>query len=163
MSNTKRGWLIVAAALSVGASGIARADDGGDNGMNPMYGDSFAALQGQGHNVGTPRMAPEGALAAHEMDNQPAPPLIERMRQTQTTMAEQARRNWDAMVQKAHAMTDRMRTAMNTQSSNASSTDQATGATVVNTPAQPATDSGYKIAPVNPRGQAPTIVGPTGG
>jgi hypothetical protein len=60
MSKTKRGWLAVAAVLAVGMSGIVRADDSGDNGMNPLYGDSYAKLQGQGHNAGTPLMAPEG-------------------------------------------------------------------------------------------------------
>src|SRR5206468_12963287 len=98
MSKSKRGWLAVAAALAVGATGVAWADDGGgDNGMNPMYGDSYAALEGQGHNVGTPQAAPGGAYAAHEMDNQATTPLIDRMRQTQATMAEQARRNWNGM------------------------------------------------------------------
>src|SRR3954469_13048474 len=76
MSKTKRGWLVVAAALALGASGLSRAGDGGaggdsgDNGMNPMYGDSYATLEGQGHNAGSPRMAPQGAYAAHEMDGQ---------------------------------------------------------------------------------------------
>jgi len=211
MSKSKRGCLAMAAALAVGASGVAWADDsGGDNGMNPMYGDSYAALEGQGHNAGTPAMQPQGAFAAHEMDNQATTPLIDRMRQTQAKMAEQARHNWDAMVEKTHAMTDRMRTAMNTQgstdqkpragaTSSASSTTpsaaprapasapgaptgltgstsapSAAGAVVssppanigepmVTMPTQSATDSGYKIAPVNPRGQGPTISGPSGG
>ena len=214
MSKSKRGWLAVAAALAVGASGVAWADDSGggdagDNGMNPMYGDSYAVLEGQGHNAGTPRMQPEGAFAAHEMDNQATTPLVDRMRQTQATMTEQARHNWDAMVEKTHAMTNRMRTAMNTQGSTeqtpstagTTSTPSATstapkapastpsapkgltgttsapsaagpvvaspppdiGEPMVNTPSQSATSSGVKIAPVNPRGQGPTISGPTGG
>jgi len=209
MSKSKRGWLAVVTALAVGASGVAWADDsGGDNGMNPMYGDSYAALEGQGHNAGAPRMQPQGAFAAHGMDSQAATPLIDRMRQTQATMAEQARQNWDAMVEKTHAMTSRMRTAMNTQGSTdqtpsaagtrGSSTTSAaprapasapsaptglTGSTsapspagsvvsspaanigepMVRMPTQSATASGYKIAPVNPRGQGPTISGPSGG
>ena len=211
MSKSKRGWLAVAAALAVGASGVAWADDSGggdagDNGMNPMYGDSYAVLEGQGHNAGTPRMQPEGAFAAHEMDNQATTPLVDRMRQTQATMTEQARHNWDAMVEKTHAMTNRMRTAMNTQGSTeqtpsaagTTSTPNATpvapasppsapkgltgstgapsaagavvasppaniGEPMVTMPTQTPTDSGYKIAPVNPRGQAPTITGPSGG
>jgi len=149
MSNTKRGWLVVAAALAIGASGIARADDGGDNGMNPRYGDSYASLQGQGRNAGTPQMAPQGAFAAHEMDGQTTTPMVDQMRQTQQRMAEQSRRNWDAMVEKTHAMTDKMRTSMNTQTSDGT------------TPA--ASGSGVRIAPVNPKSQAPTIVGPSKG
>jgi len=197
MSKMKRGWLVVAAALAVGASGIARADDSGgggdagDNGMNPMYGDSYANLEGQGRNAGTPRMAPEGAFAAHEMDGQTTTPLIDRMRQTQATMTETARHNWNAMVEKTHAMTDRMRTSMNTQSSTTGSatatptaTSNLTGSTsapsaagpVMATPADTtsapsasattapaAAGSGVRIAPVNPKGQAPTIVAPSGG
>src|SRR5689334_22646771 len=105
MSKTKRVWLAVAAALAVGASGIAWADDGGDNGMNPMYGDSYATLEGQGHNAGTPRMAPQGAFAAHEMDGQTTS-VMDQMHQSQQRIAEQTRHNWDAMVQKTHQMTD---------------------------------------------------------
>jgi hypothetical protein len=157
MSKTNRGWLAVAAALAVGASGIAWADDGGDNGMNPMYGDSYATLEGQGHNAGAPRMAPQGAFAAHEMDGRTTP-LMAQMHESQQRMAEQTRHNWDAMVQKAHAMTDKMRTALSTQ------TTTATGATEsTTTPTQSPISSGYRIAPVNPKGQAPTVVGPSGG
>ena len=101
MSKSKRGWLAVAAALAVGASGVAWADDGGDNGMNPMYGDSYATLEGQGHNAGTPRMQPQGAFAAHEMDNQATTPLVDRMRQTQATMAAKMCANSCAMVAKS--------------------------------------------------------------
>jgi hypothetical protein len=206
MSKTKRGWLVAAAVLAIGASGIARADDSGgggdagDNGMNPMYGGSYATLEGQGHNVGAPRMQSEGAFAAHEMDNQQSTPMIERMKQAQQRMAEQTRHNWDAMVQKTHAMTEKLKMSMNTQGTAAAAETAApstatraptassapkgmTGSTsassaagtvvsspapdmgepMVMKPAESATDSGLRIAPVNPRGQAPTIVGPSGG
>ena len=202
MSKTKRGWLVFAAAVALGVSGLSRAGDGGDggdsgdNGMNPMYGDSYANLEGQGHNVGTPRMAPEGAYAAHEMDGQTTP-LVDKMRQTQSTMAEQARHNWNAMVERTRAMTDRMRTSMNmprsttsttsttgTTSSTAtgsssigtagsSVTSDSTGAptattgtgtsTTIDSTSQPTTSSGVRIAPVNPKGQAPTVVAPASG
>src|SRR5437762_3343016 len=82
-----RGGLMAAAALADGATSAARAgdggagDDSGDNGMNPMYGDSYAVLEGQGHNAGITRIAPEGAFAAHEMDGQKTP-LMDQMRQT---------------------------------------------------------------------------------
>ena len=104
-------------------------------------------------------MAPQGAFAAHEMDGQATTPLIDQMRH-----------NWDAMVEKTRAMTDRMRTSMNTQGSATSATNStaSTPAPGVDTSSgasnsQPSTESGARIAPVNPKGQAPTIVGPTGG
>src|SRR5436305_5249130 len=107
MLNMNRGWLVVAAAaLAVGTSGVVRAGDGGDggdsgdNGMNPMYGDSYAVLEGQGHNAGITRIAPEGAFAAHEMDGQKTP-LMDQMRQTQSTIAARTR-----------AAADRMRAAL---------------------------------------------------
>jgi hypothetical protein len=125
MFKSNRGWLAVAAALAVGASGVARADDGGDNSMNPMYGDSYAAVQGNGHNAGTQGIAPEGAYAAHEMDGQTTTPLLSATPSTRTTSA-------------APAPSSTIDTS------------------------QPTTDSGYRIAPVNPKGQAPTIVGPGG-
>jgi hypothetical protein len=139
MSKMNRGWLVVA-ALAVGASGVARADDGGDNGMNPMYGDSYANLQGNGHNVGTQGIAPEGAYAAHEMDGQTTT-LMDQMHQTQAKMMEQAR-------------------AVSATPTGTTSATPAPSSTVDTS--QPTTDSGYKIAPVNPKGQAPTIVGPGG-
>src|SRR5256885_1382665 len=98
MSKMNRASLVVAAALAVGASSVARADDGGDNGMNPMYGDSYAALEGQGHNVGTSRVAPEGAYVAHEMDGQTTS-LMDQMHRTQAKMMEQARRTREAMAE----------------------------------------------------------------
>jgi len=179
MSNMKRGWLIVAAALAIGASGLSRAGDGGaggdsgDNGMNPMYGDSYATLEGQGHNAGTSHMAPEGAYAAHEMDGRTTP-IIDQMRQTQARMAEQARHNWDAMVERTRTMTDRVRTSMNMPATSASTTSSTgtsstgttstgiTGTTTIDSTPQPTTSSGARIAPANPRGQAPTVVAPTG-
>jgi hypothetical protein len=176
MSKMNRGWLVVAAALAVGASGVAWADDGGDNSMNPMYGDSYANLQGNGHNVGTQGIAPEGAYAAHEMDGQTTT-LMDQMHQTQAKMMEQARRTREAMAERTHAAAEKMRAALNPTSSAAASTTSSSTAvsatptgTTSATPApsstvdtsQPTTDSGYKIAPVNPKGQAPTIVGPGG-
>ena len=127
--------------------------------------DSYAVLEGQGHNAGTSRIAPEGAYAAHEMDGQTTP-LMDQMRQTQAKMME-----------RTHAAAEKMRTALSPTSSAAAPTPSSstsvsatpsTGTTSA-TPApsstvdvsQPTTDSGYKIAPVNPKGQAPTIVGPS--
>jgi hypothetical protein len=164
MFEINRGWLVVAAALAVGASSVARADDGGDNSMNPMYGDSYATLEGNGHNVGTQGIAPEGAYAAHQMDGQTTP-LMDQMHQTQAAIAERTR-----------AATERMRAALNptpsaaastTSSSTAISATPSTGTTSVTSSStidtsQPTTDSGYRIAPVNPKGQAPTVVGPGG-
>ena len=158
MSKMNRGWLIAAAALTVGASSVARADDGGDNSMNPMYGDSYAALEGNGHNAGTQGIAPEGAYAAHEMDGQ------------NTSVMDQMHRTQAAIAERTHAAAERMRTAFNpTSSASASTTSSSTAvsatpsagttSTSVDT-SQPTTDSGYRIAPVNPKGQAPTIVGP---
>jgi hypothetical protein len=161
MLKINRGWLAVVATLAVGASSAARADDGGDNGMNPMYGDSYATLQGNGHNVGTQGIAPEGAYAAHQMDGQT------------TSLADQMHRTQAAIAERTHAAAERMRAALNptsnatastTSSSTPASATQSSGTTssAVDT-SQPATDSGYRISPVNPKGQAPTIVGPGGG
>src|SRR5205814_7394424 len=128
MLNMNRGWLVVAAAaLAVGTSGVVRAGDGGDggdsgdNGMNPMYGDSYAVLEGQGHNAGTSQMAPEGAYAAHEMDGKTTP-VMEQMRQARARMMDQA-----------NATAQRMRAAMNLPTSSTSSTSPGTttGATSV--------------------------------
>src|SRR6266576_490071 len=150
MLKINRGWLVVAAAaLAVGTSSVVRAGDGGDggdsgdNGMNPMYGDSYAVLEGQGHNAGAPRIAPEGAYAAHQMDGQTTS-LMDQMHQTQAAIAE-----------RTHAATERMRSALNP------TPRAATSSSTIDT-SQPTTDSGYRIAPVNPKGQAPTVVGPGG-
>jgi hypothetical protein len=52
MTMKNLGALIVAVAFC-GAAGVALADgDGGDNSMNPYTGESWAALQGGGHNLG---------------------------------------------------------------------------------------------------------------
>jgi len=97
------------------------------------------------------------------MDGQ-ATSVMDQMHQSQQRIAEQTRHNWDAMVQKTHQMTDKMRTALNTQPSTASTqTTTATGATESTTTPAQSSPSGYRIAPVNPKGQAPTIVGPSSG
>ena len=172
MSKTKRGWLAVAAVLAVGMSGMVRAEssgggDSGDNGMNPMYGNSYATLEGQGHNAGTPSVAPEGAFAVHETGDPTTTPLIDKMRQTQARMADQARHNWDAMVAKAHAMTQNMRTSLNTQAAGIGTATVAPGdhaGAGSNSDATASTPgSGIRIAPVNPKGAGPTIVGPSAG
>ena len=192
MSKMNRGWLIVAAALAVGASSAIRAGDGGaggdsgDNGMNPMYGDSYAVLEGQGHNAGITRIAPEGAFAAHEMDGQKTP-LMDQMRQTQSTIAARTRAAADRMRAALSPNTGATSTSSSTPSTSATvaapapasapkltgstSAPSAAGPVVVTptpdipapaiAPSQPSTDSGYRVAPVNPRGQAPTIVGPS--
>jgi len=152
MFKVNRSWLVVA-ALAAGASGAAWAGDGGaggdsgDNGMNPMYGDSYALLEVQGHNAGTTRIAPEGAFAAHEMDGQTTS-LMEQMRQTQHRIMDQA-----------HAAAQRMRSALNLPpSSSTSTTNPSSGATyVAPSSTEPSTGSGYQIAPTNPSGQAPTV------
>ena len=43
--------LVVAGLMAAAVAGTASAG-GGDNGMNPFYGDSWAALQGGGVNLG---------------------------------------------------------------------------------------------------------------
>jgi hypothetical protein len=188
MSKMNRSWLVVAAALAVGASSVARG--GGDNSMNPMYGDSYAALEGNGHNVGTQGIAPEGAYAAHEMDGQT------------TSLMDQMHRTQGAIAARTQATADRVRTAMNpntdatgstTSSSTAVSATPSSGTSVTTPPpasstkltgstsspsaagpvvATPAPDLGeppvsqsqpeteYRMSPVNPRGQGPTILGP---
>jgi hypothetical protein len=135
---------ILAATVAAGMSGAALADgDGGDSSMSPFNGDSWAALEGHGHNLGRPDVAPSGAFAAHEMDGQRnAVPLGERMRQAEA---------------KAAAFADRMRqqtlAAMHASPSYSSPSNSDGGTT--------RTDNGVRIAPVNPKGQAPTIIGPT--
>ncbi len=55
--------LMVAGLLAAAVAGTASAG-GGDNGMNPFYGDSWAALQGNGVNLGGELSMP-GANVAH--------------------------------------------------------------------------------------------------
>ena len=86
-------WLM-AAALAAGMSSAALADgDAGDSSMNPFYGDSWATLEGNGHNLNQPNIGPSGAFVAHEMDGQGSGvPLAERMRQAQARAAAFAER-----------------------------------------------------------------------
>jgi len=55
--------LVVAGLVAAAVGGTASAG-GGDNGMNPFYGDSWAALQGGGVNLGGETSMP-GASVAH--------------------------------------------------------------------------------------------------
>jgi len=55
--------LMVAGLLAAAVAGTACAG-GGDNGMNPFYGDSWAALEGNGVNLGGDLSMP-GANVAH--------------------------------------------------------------------------------------------------
>ena len=55
--------LVVAGLMAAAVAGTASAG-GGDNGMNPFYGDSWAALQGGGVNLGGEASMP-GANVAH--------------------------------------------------------------------------------------------------
>ena len=55
--------LVVAGLVAAAVGGTASAG-GGDNGMNPFYGDSWAALQGGGVNLGGETSMP-GANVAH--------------------------------------------------------------------------------------------------
>jgi hypothetical protein len=57
--------LALAVALCTTA-GIACADDGGDNSMNPFTGDSWAALQGGGYNLG--QRKPDVTIAKAKSD-----------------------------------------------------------------------------------------------
>jgi len=147
MLRTSSRWILVA-ALASAMSGAALAGDGGggdggdsgDSDMNPMYGDSWAELEGNGHNLGYPSIAPNGAYAAHEMDGLANLPLSEQ---------------WRRMQQRAAAMTQRMRDE-SAAVLHGSGTTSSTGET-------PAAVYGhFRIAPVNPKGQAPTIMGPEG-
>ena len=137
---------ILAAAVAAGMSGAALADgDGGDSSMNPFSGDSWATLEGNGHNLGQPSIGPSGAYAAHEMGGQQSRiPLTERMRQAEAKAAAFA----DRMRQQTLAA---MRPSSTSSSSSTPSSDSATAGT----------NDAVRIAPVNPKGQAPTIVGPT--
>ena len=78
--------------------------------MSNWNGDSWAALEGQGHNLGQPGLAPTGALVAHEMDDSP---LAERMRKAQ---------------ENARATAERMRQqTLNVFRGNTGSSDTASG------------------------------------
>src|SRR5260370_17269600 len=80
-------WML-AASVAAALSGAALADgDGGDSSMNPFNGDSWATLEGNGHNLGQPSIAPSGAFVAHEMDGQSGLPLAEKMRQAEARAA----------------------------------------------------------------------------
>jgi hypothetical protein len=140
------GW-ILAATVAAGMSGAALADgDGGDSSMNPFYGESWAPLEGHGHNLGQPDVAPSGAFVAHEMDGQSGIPLAERMRQAEARAAAVADRMRQQTLDAMHPSSTISSSPIST-----SSPDSATSGT----------NSGVRIAPVNPKGQAPTIVGPT--
>src|SRR5438045_591629 len=123
MLKINRGWLVVAAALAVGASGVARADDGGDNGMNPMYGDSYAA---------------------HEMDGQTTP-LMDQMRQTQAAIAARTHAAAERM-RTALNPTSSAGSSTTTSSTSVSASPSTAAPSTVDT-SQQTTDSGYRIAP----------------
>ena len=86
-------------------------------------------------------------------------PLIDRMRQAQAKMTEQARHNWDAMVEKTHAMTDRMRTAMNTQGSSMSVVDHSASATGAAGATSSATRASTSATTTDPALTAPPSLG----
>jgi hypothetical protein len=176
MSKMNRGWLAVAAALAVGASSVARA--GGDNSMNPMYGDSYAALEGNGHNVGTQGIAPEGAYAAHEMDGQTTP-LMDQMHRTamnlQTSTSSEPRATTAAPASATTAAPATTASPASTMDLTGSTSAPSAAGPVIATPgsnqgttsapessSQSGMNNGYRISPVNPKGQAPTIMGPGG-
>jgi hypothetical protein len=151
---------MLAALAAAGMSGAALADgDGGDSSMNPIYGESWAPLEGHGHNLGQPDVAPSGAYLAHEMDGQSGIPLAERMRQAQAKAAALAER----MRQQTLAAMHPSSTSNSSSSSGSSSTSSASPSPASSPDAATSstTNSGVRIAPVNPKGQAPTIVGPT--
>jgi hypothetical protein len=88
--------VIAAAVIAAAASGAALADDGGDNGMNPFYGDSWAWLQGQGRNTAGEMVMP-GAYSVVPPYSTSDTRLAERMRQTQARMREQWQRTMAAL------------------------------------------------------------------
>jgi hypothetical protein len=134
---------MLAALAAAGMSGAALADgDGGDSSMNPIYGESWAPLEGHGHNLGQPDVAPSGAYLAHEMDGQSGIPLAERMRQAEAKAA--------AFAEKVRQQT---RDAMHVSPSNPSNSNSSNGTT--------GSDTSVRISPDNPKGSGPTIVGPT--
>lgn len=149
MLRTPSRWILVA-ALAAGMSGAALAGDGGagdggdsgDSSMNPIYGDSWAELEGNGHNLGYPTIAPNGAYAAHEMDGLAGLPLSEQ---------------WRRMKLRAAEMSEKMRQE-SSQMFHSSSGTPSTG----DAQTAPAMYGHYRIAPINPKGQAPTIIGPEG-
>jgi hypothetical protein len=80
---TRISQAVLATALAAAASGVALADDGGgDNGMNPFYGDSWAWLQGQGRNTSGEMVMP-GAYSVVPPLSTMNTSLAERMRQSQ--------------------------------------------------------------------------------
>jgi hypothetical protein len=138
-------WMLAAVAAA-GMSGAALADgDGGDSSMNPFYGESWAPLEGHGHNLGQPDIAPSGAFVAHEMDGQSGTPLAERMRQAEAKAA--------AFAEKVRQQT---RDAMHLSPSNPSNSNPSNSDSGTTGP-----DTSVRISPANPKGSGPTIVGPT--
>ena len=159
-------WLM-AATVAAGISGAALADgDGGDSSMNPFYGDSWAALEGNGHNLNQPNIGPSGAFVAHEMDGQGSGvPLAEKMRQTQAraaAFAERMRQQTLAALRPSSASSPSPTSSGATGPSSMNSGATSPSSTSPDsTSSTSGTNSGVRIAPVNPKGQAPTIVGPT--
>jgi hypothetical protein len=165
MAKNGYGWMLAAMAAA-GKSGAVLADgDGGDSSMNPFNGDSWATLEGNGHNLGQPRVAPSGAFVAHEMDGQSGIPLAERMRQSEAKAAAFADRMRQQTLAAMHpgSTSNSGPSSTSNSSPDSSSSPSSPSSMSSSDTATPGTgiNSGVRIAPVNPKGQAPTIVGPT--
>ena len=94
MVKIRYAWMAIA-AVAAGIAGSAYA--GGDNDMNPMYGDSWAALEGDGHSAGARVPAPTGAFVAHEMDGHTQPlPFADSIARMQARMHDAAQHMSDS-------------------------------------------------------------------
>jgi hypothetical protein len=94
---------LLAGLIAAAAAGTAIAG-GGDNGMNPFYGDSWAALEGNGVNVGGTAMLP-GAGAAHVAGEASATQsFADRMNHAEAKMSEQWQHASASMSAAAHRM-----------------------------------------------------------
>lgn len=133
MFKTKRGWLLVAAALAVSASAVARADDtGGDNGMNSLR----TSMNTRGSTIG---MATSGETAP-------------------TTSSTSSASSTTSATMNLTGSTSPPSAAGPVVASKPANI----GEPLVVMPSQIANNEGVRIAPVNPRGQGPTLVGPSG-
>ena len=165
MAKNGYGWMLAAMAAA-GLSGAALADgDGGDSSMNPFNGDSWAGLQGNGHNLGQPSVAPSGAFVAHEMDGQSGIPLAERMRQAQARAAAFADRMRQQTLAAMHPSSTSNSSPSSTSNSSPDSSSSPSSPSSMSSPDTATSGTGInsrvRITPVNPKVQATRILGPT--
>src|SRR5262245_55786572 len=80
--------VLAAGVIAASLAGTAGAG-GGDNGMNPFYGDSWAALEGHGANLGSPTQTMPAADVAHSHASMQGLNVWEdRMNHAQSTMSD---------------------------------------------------------------------------